>query len=115
MQYRIPAPSRISPSGFGVIEFRQRTGVEEVAGYLTFVPLCPEVGVQGAWNPRQCQSASFQGDAVVRESLKACSRLKLQVVLRFHRPQNATLIDSLQLPYHDSIFAHLAQQWPLAP
>src|SRR5271157_5804515 len=100
--------------GFGMIQLRQRTGVEEVARHLTFVPLCLEVGVQGAWNPRQCPPDSFQGDAVVRESLKARRSLKLQVVLRrivvenndadelvlakrqrFHRPKNATLINSL--------------------
>ncbi|MGB7721136.1 MAG: hypothetical protein WBL65_14615 [Bryobacteraceae bacterium] len=79
-----------------------------------FVPLGPEVGVQGAWNPRQCPPDSFQGDAVVRKGLKARRRLKLQIVFgrivvenndadelvlakrqRFHRPQNAALIDSL--------------------
>jgi hypothetical protein len=114
MQYRISAPNRIFIPGFGVIEFRQRTGVEEVAGHLTFVPLCREVGVHGAWNPRQCPSDSFQGDAVVRKGLKARRSLKLQILFgrivvenndadelvlakrqRFHRPQNAALIDSL--------------------
>lgn len=97
-----------------MIELRQRTGAEEVAGHLTFVPLGPEVGVQGAGNPRQCPSDSFQGDAVVRKGLKARRSLKLQIVFgrivvenndadelvlakrqRFHRPQNAALIDSL--------------------
>jgi hypothetical protein len=97
-----------------VIELRQRAGIEEVARHLTFVPLCAEVGVQGAWNSRQCPSDSFQGDAVVRKSLKARRSLKLQVVFRkivvenndadelvlakrqrFHRPQNAAFINSL--------------------
>jgi hypothetical protein len=85
-----------------------------LSGRLTSVPLGPEVGVQEAWNPRQCPCDSFQGDAVVRKGLKARGRLKLQVVFgrivvenndgdelvlakrqRFHRPQNAALIDSL--------------------
>ncbi len=101
-------------SGFGVIQFRQRTSVEEAARHLTFVPLCREVGVQGAWNPRQRPSDSFQGDAAVCKSLKARRLLKLQVIFRrivvenndadelvlakrerFHRPQNAAFINSL--------------------
>jgi hypothetical protein len=63
---------------------------------------------------RQCPPDSFQGDAVVRKSLKARRSLKLQVVFRkivvenndadelvlakrqrFHRPQNAAFINSL--------------------
>ncbi len=71
------------PSGIGLrVCATSVAGKLFLSGSLTFVPLCREVGVHGAWNPRQCPPDSLQGDGVVRERLKARRSLKFQVIFR---------------------------------